>query len=182
MTTYFLSTMENTSTAVTTTAVGIRYGLLVGLASVIFTFILFATGQEGNVPLSLLGMVIWIVGVVLAHKFFKANNGGFMSYSQGLGIGTLLSAVSGVLGAIFRYVYMEFIDPSATQRGMDLARAKLETQGMDDAQIDQAVAMSQKFSSGPIGLVIAIISSIVLGFILSLIISAITKRNRPEFE
>jgi tetrahydromethanopterin S-methyltransferase subunit G len=174
--------MENTSTPVTTTSVGIRYGVLTGLASIIFSFILLATAQEGNMPLSLLGFIIWVGGVVLAHKFFKANNGGFMSYGQGLGIGTVLSAVSGAMGSIFRYVYTEFIDPSVAQRAMDTARAKMESQGMDDAQIDQAVAMSQKFSSGPIGIVIGLVFSVVIGFILSLIISAITKNNRPEFE
>ncbi|SHJ63946.1 Protein of unknown function [Hymenobacter daecheongensis DSM 21074] len=174
--------MENTTTPVTPTSVALRYGVLTGLASIIFSFILLVTGQEGNVPLSMLGFIIWIGGVVLAHKFFKANNGGFMSYSQGLGIGTLLSAVSGTMGAIFRYIYMEFIDPSAAQRGIEAMRVKLETQGLDDEQIEQSIAMSQKFSAGPVGLVFAIVMSIVLGFILCLIISAITKRNRPEFE
>jgi hypothetical protein len=174
--------MENTSTSVTPVSVAVRYGVLTGLVSIIFSFLLLATGQEGNVPLSMLGFVIWIGGVVLAHKFFKAHNGGFMSYGQGLGIGTLISAISGAMGAIFRYVYMEFIDPSAMQRTVDAARAKLESQGMDDAQIDQAVAMTQKFSSGPMGMVIAIISAVVIGFILSLIVAAITKNTRPEFE
>ena len=177
--------MENTTTPaapVTTTAVGIRYGLLTGLVSIIFSFLLFATAQEGNMALSMLGMVIWIVGLVLAQRFFKASNGGFMSYGQGLGIGTVLSAVSGTMGALFRYVYMEFIDPSSAQRAVDLARTKMEAQGMDDAQIDQGIAMSQKFSSGPIGLAMGIVFSIVIGFVLSLIISAIIKNNRPEFE
>ncbi|GAA4011574.1 hypothetical protein GCM10022408_25090 [Hymenobacter fastidiosus] len=174
--------MENTATIVTPVSVSVRYGVLTGLASVIFSFILLATGQESNVPLSLLGFIIWIGGVVLAHNFFKANNGGFMSYGQGLGIGTLISLISGTMGAIFRYAYLELIDPSAAQRGMDAARAKLEEQGMDDAQVDQAVAMSQKFSTGPLGVVIAIVSAVIIGFLLSLIIAAITKRNRPEFE
>ncbi|RYU78496.1 DUF4199 domain-containing protein [Hymenobacter persicinus] len=175
--------MENTSTpSVTTTSVALRYGLLTGLASIIFSFILMATGQETNVPLSMLGLVIWVVGVVMAHKFFKANNGGFMSYSQGLGIGTIISLVSGVMGAIFRYVYTEFIDSSSTQRAVEAMRAKLEADGMDDAQIDSAVAMSQKFSSGPMAIVFAILGSILIGFILSLIVSAVTKNTRPEFE
>ncbi|MBC6989208.1 MULTISPECIES: DUF4199 domain-containing protein [Hymenobacter] len=176
--------MENTSTAaVTTTSTAIRYGLLTGLVSVIYSFILFVTKQEGNTALGLVALAIWIGGLVLAHKFYKDNNGGFMSYGQGLGIGTLMSLVSGILGGIFRYVYLEFIDPSAMQRGIDVAREKMAQAGnMTDEQIEQAVNTSQKFSTGPLGLVFAIVGAVVIGFILSLIISAITKHNRPEFE
>lgn len=175
--------MENTATTITPASVGIRYGVLTGLVSVIYSFILLAARQEGNTPLGLLAFVIWIGGIWMAHKYYKANNEGFMSYGQGLTIGVILSLVSGVMGAIFRYIYMEFIDPAAMQRGMELARTKLEEKGgLSDEQIDQAIAMSQKFSSGPVGLVIAIVSAVVIGLILSLIISAITKNTRPEFE
>ncbi|WP_303312760.1 DUF4199 domain-containing protein [Hymenobacter sp. BT730] len=175
--------MENTATSVTPSSVGIRYGVLTGLVSIIYSFILLATQQEGNTTLSLLAFLIWIGGIWMAHKYFKAHNEGFMSYGQGITIGVLLSLVSGILGATFRYIYMEFIDPAAMQRGMEMARTKLEEKGnLSDEQIDQAVAMSQKFSAGPVGLVIAIVSAVVIGLILSLIISAITKNTRPEFE
>ncbi len=104
-----------------------------------------------------------------------------MSYGQGLGVGTIVSILAGLLGGIFRYVYMEFIDPAAAQRVLDQARAKLEEAGnMSDAQIDQAVQMSQRFSSGPMGLVFAIVGSAIMGFLITLVIAAITKRNRPD--
>jgi uncharacterized membrane protein YedE/YeeE len=175
--------MENTSTPVSTTSVGLRYGLLTGIVSVIYAFILLAANLEQNTALSLLSLVILVAGIFLAHKHYKENNNGFMSYGQGLGIGTLISLISGLLGGIFRYVYMEFIDPSAAQRGMDQARVKLEEAGnMSDAQIDQAIQMSQRFASGPLGIVIAVLGSALIGFLISLSIAAITKHNRPEFE
>jgi uncharacterized membrane protein YedE/YeeE len=175
--------MENTSTSVSATSVAIRYGLLTGIVSVIYSFILLAANLEQNTALSLLSLVILIGGIFLAHKTYKDAHNGFMSYGQGLGIGTLVSVISGLLGGIFRYVYMEFIDPAAAQRALDQARAKLEEGGnMSDAQIDQAVQMSQRFSSGPMGVVIAIIGSAIIGFLITLIIAAITKHNRPEFE
>lgn len=175
--------MENTTTSVTPTSAGIRYGVLTGLVSIIYSFALLALQQEGNTALSLLGMVVWIGGIVLAHRFYKANNGGFMSYGQGLTIGMVVSLVSGVMGTIFRYIYMEFIDPSAMQRGLEMARAKLEAKGnMTDEQIDQAMAMSSKFTSGPLSVVFGLVFVVIMGLIISLIISAFTKHNRPEFE
>ena len=175
--------MENTSTPVSTTSIAVRYGLLTGIVSIIYAFMLLAANLEQNTALSLLSLLILIGGIFLAHKNYKDNNGGFMSYGQGLGIGTIVSLISGLLGSIFRYIYMSFIDPSAAQRAIDQARAKLEEAGtMSDAQIDQAVQMSQRFSSGPVGVAVGIIMSVIVGFLLSLIIAAITKHNRPEFE
>ena len=65
---------------------------------------------------------------------------------------------------------------------MNLTRSRMEEKGMDDAQIDQAMAMVEKFSGGALSTVFAVLGALLIGFILSLIISAITKNPRPEFE
>ncbi|AYA35779.1 DUF4199 domain-containing protein [Hymenobacter oligotrophus] len=175
--------MENTVTpSVSPSAVGVRYGVMLGIVSIIFTAVIMMAGLEQNTAVGLLGAVISIVFIVLAHKAFKQANGGFMSYGQGLVIGVIASVVSGVLTAVFRYIYLTFIDPEAMSRGMEAARAKLESQGMSDEQIDQAMAMSSKMTDGPLGVVVAIVGSVIIGLLFSLIISAITKRTRPEFE
>jgi len=62
-------------------------------------------------------------------------------------------------------------------------RTKMEAGGnMSDAQIDQAVSLAGKFSTGPIAFVIVIVSSVMMGLLLSLVIAAITKNPKPEFE
>ncbi len=176
--------METPTTApVTTTAAGLRYGLLTGLVSIIFTFILFAIGQEGNGGLASVAFAILIVGIVLAHKAFKATNEGYMSYGQGLGIGVLVGGVNGVLTTVFNYVYRTFIDPDMVARAMDQMRAKLEEAGsMSEAQIEQIVSASTKYSGGAFGLAIGIVSGFLLGLLFSLVIAAITKNAKPEFE
>ncbi|MGI4885451.1 MAG: DUF4199 domain-containing protein [Janthinobacterium lividum] len=175
--------METTTVPVTTAAVGLRYGLLTGLVSILFSFALFATDQQGNSAIGLLGFVILIAGIVLAHRAFKQANAGYLAYGQGVGIGTMLAAVSGVLSTAFSYVYREFIDPDMSARVLDQARAKLEAAGtMSEAQINQALSMSTKFTTGPIGLVFGVVGSILFGVIFSLVIAAITKNPEPEFE
>lgn len=174
--------METSTTEpVTTAAAGLRYGLLTGLVSIIFTFILFAIGQEGNGGLASVAFAILIVGIVLAHKAFKAANEGYMSYGQGLGIGVLVGGLNGVLTTVFNYVYRTFIDPEMVARAMDQMRAKLEEAGtMSGAQIEQIVTASTKYSSGAIGLAIGIASGFLLGLLFSLVIAAITKNAKPH--
>lgn len=176
--------MQTATPSASTTAVGVRYGLLTGLLGIIFSFIILITGQLGSSWLGLVSLlVIPGAGIWLAQREFKAKNEGFMSYGQGLGIGIVVSAVMGVVSVLFSYIHRTFIDPTITEQMADQMRAKFEQSGsMSDAQIDQAIAMSQKFSTGPIGIVVGLLTFVIVGLVLSLIISAILKNSRPEFE
>ena len=167
---------------VTPSSVGIRYGLVTGLVSIITTFGLNVMHLEAS-PLKYSTTAVMVVGIILAQREFKQRNEGFISYGQGLGIGLVISAVIGVLSAIFTYIYTAFVDPEILTRVMEKARADMEAKGnLSDAQIDQAMAMSAKFTSGPILWVIIIVGSVIIGLIISLITSAIIKNSKPEFE
>ena len=175
--------METNSTSpVTTSSVGLRYGLLVGVVSIIFSFILFVT-QADQSPVRWLGLVILIGGMVLAHNAYKAANHGFMNYSEGLGIGAIMSIVSGTLSTAFSFIYMKFIEPEYMSRVMETTRTKMEEKGgMSDEQIDQAMVMMQKFSSGGWMILFGVLGSLLFGFLIALVVSAITKKSKPEFE
>lgn len=174
--------METNTTSVSTTSVGLRYGLLTGLVSIIISFGLFVSHQETS-PLRFATFAVLIVGMVLGMIFFKQNNQGFMSFGQGVGVGTVLSAVVGLLSGIFSYVYMNIIDPSVVIRMTEKIRADMEARGgMSDEQIDQAMAISGKMMNGPIMLVTALLGTILVGVILAMIISAFIKHAQPEFE
>ena len=174
--------MEINTTPVSTTSVGLRYGLLTGLVSIIISFGLFATNQETS-PLRYATFAVLIGGMVLAMISFKQNNQGFMSFGQGVGIGTVLSAVVGVLSGIFSYVYMNFIDTGVVGRMTEKIRADMEARGgMSDEQIDSAMALSGKMMNGPFMLAAALLSTVLIGVILAMIISAFIKHAQPEFE
>lgn len=174
--------MEKASTPATPSAVGIRYGILTGLASVIFSFGLNTTGLDQS-PVKWLSLVILVVGIYLAQNYFKQQNTGFMSYGQGLSIGTILSVVTGVLCGIFTYIYVLYIEPEYIARILDKARADMEARGgMTDAQIEQGMMWTAKFMNGPMMFAFALLGTLFFGFIISLITSAIIKNPRPEFE
>jgi hypothetical protein len=167
-------------TTVTTSNVAIRYGLIVGVALIVYTLILQLSGQAGNTALAMLSYIILIAGIVLGHNYFKTNGDGFMTMGQGIGIGTLISLISGVLSGIFSYIYIQFVDSSTVTQAIEEARIKMEEQGLSDEQIDQAMAISEKFMSPPMLAIIGIIGIVFFGFLLSLIISLFTKKNNPE--
>lgn len=177
--------MENTTTSsVTTTSAGLRYGVIIGIVTILYSFVLMMLNMEQQTGAGFVTFAILIAGIVLAHKYYKQHNAGFMSYGQGLGIAAIEGAVIGLLSGVFRYIYITFIDPQYMENMMNGIRAKFEADGkMSDEQIDQAMQMTQKFSgTGPVSIVFAVLGTAFFAFLLSLLISAITKRNRPEFE
>ena len=174
--------METTAIPVSSTSVGLRYGLLAGLMSVILSFILFVTHADQS-PARWLGLVILIGAMVLAHKTYKQANGGFMNYSEGLGIGAFMSGISGIISTAFSVLYMKFIDPGYMSQMAETARANMEAKGgMTDEQIDQGVAMMQKFSTTGWMVLFGVVGSVLGGLLIALIVSAFTKHSKPEFE
>ena len=106
-----------------------------------------------------------------------------MEYSEGLGIGAVLGGVSGAISTLFSLVYMKFIDPGYMGRMMEAARVKLEAKGgMSDEQIDQAMSMMQKFSGGSWMVLFGLLGSVLFAGLIALVVSAITKNSKPEFE
>lgn len=174
--------MEAHSTSVSPTSVGMRYGLLTGLISVILSFGLFAAHLEQS-PLRFASFLVLVAGIVLAMRHYKENNHGFMRFGEGVGIGVVLSAVVGALSAIFTYVYMNIIDPEVVGRMMEKARADMEARGgLSDEQIDQGMALAGKFMNGPIMMVGVMLGTLFFGLLLSLLVSAFIKHSKPEFE
>jgi hypothetical protein len=172
----------STANTVTPATVGTRYGLLVGLVSIIISFGLNVSHLEQS-PAKWLTMVVLIVGTVLAQKFFRQANGGFMSYGQGLGVGIVLAGISAVLSAVFSYLYTTVIDPDMTARILDKARSDMEARGnMSDAQIDQAMHWTSMFMQGPALLGVVLVGGLLTGLIVSLITAAVLKNPKPEFE
>ena len=174
--------MQTNTTPVTTTAVGLRYGLLTGLVSIIISFGLFATHMEQS-PLRYVSFLVLVGGLVMAMRQYKEDNAGFMGFGEGIGIGAVLSGVVGVLSAIFTYAYMNVIDPDVVGRMMDKVRSDMEARGgMSDEQIDQAMSMAGKFMNGPIMVVVVVLTTVLMGVLLSLLIAAFIKHSKPEFE
>lgn len=80
----------------------------------------------------------------------------------------------------FSAFYVAFIDDSSVKKSLEIQRQAMEQRGMDDAQIDQAIAMAQKFSGPGSIFLFGTIATLFVGFILSLIIAAIMRKDRMD--
>lgn len=157
-----------------------RYGLIQGVIGFLLFVIVVMTGVRQNWMTSSINIVVAVVLIVLAHRTFKKENEGIMSYGRGVGVGTLLSVVASVVSCILLYIYVGFINTGYPAAALKIQQTALEERGMSGAQLEQAVSMTSAMLS-PVGIVIVgLISGIVAGFVVALIVSAFTKCNDPR--
>ena len=167
-------------TQVSPSKIGFRYGIITAIVFIIYGLILQLTGMAANQVLGYLSYLILAVMIYLAHNAFKSSGDGFMKFGQGLSIGMVISAISGVLSGIFTFIYIKYVDDSVLKIAMDQAYDKLEQRGMSDDQIEQAMSMTEKFMTPAMILVFTIIGTLFFGLLISLVVSAITKKDNPQ--
>ena len=168
---------------ITVKDVSVKYGLYLGIILTIYSLALQLMGLAANEALGYLGYIVLIVLMVIAHKTFKNEGDGFMAYSQGLSIGTLIALVAGLISTPISYLYVKFFDSSFLQVIKDKAIADMEQKGtMSDAEIESAMEIASTFMTAEFIFPIAFIAFIFFGFIISLIVSAFTKNSNPQLD
>lgn len=165
----------------TSARVALKWGVICALATIILSTLINITGMWKITGLSMLAFVPLIAFMAMGMKEYRTGNEGYLSFGEGLGIGMLISAISGVIGSLWGTLYTKVIDPTFTEQMKDFQIEKFEESGMGEEQIDAAMQMTEKFSSAPLMFLFGLLGTLFFGLIISLIVSAIMKKNKPVF-
>jgi hypothetical protein len=170
--------MEKPSTA----RIALKWGILGAVLIIIYTVALYISGLFKTPALSWIPFAFLLFGIVMSLREFKVMNDNIISFSEGLGLGTLMSAVCALIASMFNYVYITFIDTTILQQMRELQIEQLEQQGLSSEQIDQAMEIASRFATPGLTFLFSIIVYVVCGFVFSLIISAIIKTSKPQLD
>ncbi len=171
---------QEVTESVTTRSAGVRYGLISAIISIALFLVMSVTKMDMQGPGRWLGIPIGIILIVLAHKYYKDNGDGFMSYGQGIGIAFWMALVSSAISSVFTYIYVKFVDTGFVDMMKDQQIQAMEEQGMSDAQIDQAMSFSSVFFTPEAMLIMGLIMGIIVTVIIALIVTIFTQKSAPE--
>lgn len=123
----------------------LRYGLILGLASILITVVLYITGLLTNPSVAMISgilfLLVFIVVIVLAirsHRNDKQN--GYISVGKGFLVGLLTSLIASVLMFVFSYILYAFIDPDLIEAQLKMSEEMMENFGfMSDDQIEMSM-------------------------------------------
>lgn len=173
--------METTAAA-TSKKIILNTGLLLGLASVALSVILYILNMhtERNIITQLLGLAILLFFVVYGISQYKKANGQLLSLSQALKVGVGVALIGSIISVIYTLIFMYVIEPNFMEQMAEIQRtAMLESNpDMTEEQVKNAMAMVQKFNSPGIISAFVIIVSLFFAFIFSLIAGLIMKNDR----
>jgi len=166
---------------VTTRSVGIKYGLIMGIVAILYFVVMMVAGLDMSEGIGRWGSFLFYIAlIVMAHKNFKDNGNGFMSYGEGMGIAFWMTLISSTLSSIFTYVYTKFVDASWIQKIMEKQEENLAEQGMSQDQIDQAMKITEKFMTPEMMFAFGFIGGFIMIIIVALLITIFTKKSNPE--
>lgn len=178
--------MQTQMQPASTTAVGLRYGILLAVSSVLIDFLTRIAGfsfMTFGIVAGLGTVVVGTVWLVVAHKAFKRGNGGLMSFGQGVLIAIIMLLISGSVSGLFNYVYLHYIDAEFVARMKTGMVEFMERNNVPDDQIELSAAKVDEMKKGLVASLFSGLSGgLALGLVLGLIVSLFTKRSQPEFE
>jgi hypothetical protein len=163
--------------------IAVNYGLMLALASILVQVISYVTNNHIDQPwwITVLSTILSVAIYVYALKTFRNDNGGFMSLGQALKVGLAMAVISGIVYAIYFYLFSTVIEPDYMQQTLDFRNAQMLEQNpnMTQEQMDAAAEFQQMFIQPWLMSAFVIIGSLFWGFIISLIAGLILKRSHP---
>jgi hypothetical protein len=171
--------MENKpSTAIVT----LGYGVIIALAMIVFSLILFLLNFAQGSGLEYLSYLILLGGLFLAQTNFRNKYlGGYIEYGKAFTIGLLTSVFLAIIMGIYTFIFFKYIDPGAMEEAMTMAEQKMMDRGMSDMEIEQGMAIARKFQGVGMYTFLAVAGNIFIGAILSLITAIFVKKENPDF-
>lgn len=165
--------------------VALKWGFLTALVEILMTSIRYALGYYFSFFFPFLTFVILITGLVLAMRELREQNGGSMTYVEGLGLGVQMFAIIGLLDTTYTMIYTTLIDPGVMGKTFGQMQAFMESLNAPDEQLEKfeeqmqtmADQQKKKGASG-LGFIMGIFSWIFGGFVLSLIVSGFISRRK----
>jgi len=171
--------MEN---QVNSKSIILNNGLYLGVLGAIVGLCLWASGQYFELQWvgNLVGFLATLFFIIVGIKKFKSENGGFMSWGQGLKIGMGIVMVSAVITVLYTLLLTNVIDPNLQAEGMAIQEQAWIDQGLSSDQIDSAKEMTEKFQSPLIISGVIFIFAAFIGFVISAITAAIMKKSEED--
>jgi hypothetical protein len=166
--------METTKPS--SSGIAFKWAVINVITSIIITYIFQLMGTGIQAPARYLAYIPFIAFLCLGQKEYRDKLSGFMTYGEGFVEGLLYGVFSGIMMAIFIYVYYSFLYPQAIDQIVAAARDSMVAKGTPSDQMDTALDVTRKYGA-IFALVGALFVTPIFAMIIALITAAIFKKE-----
>jgi len=159
----------------------LKWTIISVITSIVITYIFQFTNVDQSSGIKYISTIPFIVYLFLVQKEYKDQLGGYISFGKAFSTGFKYAVFSGIILAVFTYLYLAILSPQIYDKAMADAQQKLTDQGtLSSEQIDTTMEISRKY-----GVIFATVGIVIfdafIGAILALIGAAIFKHEKPLF-
>ncbi|MDX1439915.1 MAG: DUF4199 family protein [Rubricoccaceae bacterium] len=126
-----------------------------------------------------LGCLVLLSAGLIAVWHYTSTHSVTIAGGQGAGMGALAGFAGAIIGGLLGYL---LISLGVMDDPMEAALAQMESQGLSDEQIEQGMAMAERFSNPVISMVIGSALGAILGAISGAVGALIFKKGGDEDE
>jgi hypothetical protein len=158
------------------------WGGILGLLLIAFSLALYLLELTEYKPAQWASYGVIAAIIFVGTQAKRTSQDGFISYGQGLVTGVGIAFFGSIMVAFYTFVFFNYMDPEMLEELILRAEDQMYDQGLPDDQVEMAMTYTRKFMAPiPMALMV-ILSYTIIGFIISLITSAILKKENASFE
>jgi hypothetical protein len=163
----------------------VKYGLIYGGISVAIPLLLYGLGMDKDDSVrnfsSVINIALPAVTIFLGIREQRETAGnGYISFGKGFSAGMVIALIGGVIGTVFTYLYFTVLNPGMVTYIKMKQEEELIKRGMSDSQVEQMASTMDMWTNPGMMSAFVLLGAILLGLIISLICSAILKKENPH--
>jgi Protein of unknown function (DUF4199)/Predicted membrane protein (DUF2232) len=123
------------------------------------------------------GITVFIIGIVLGTKRVRAQRGGGeFTYGQAYLAGLSIALFAGLSGLLFNFIFFKFLIPDFGTTQAEWMRSLMEKMNAPPDKVEEAIEKMKASSTIGRYLLNGLISSVIMGALVSLLTAAFLKR------
>ncbi len=163
------------------TKVATKWALINAVAGIIITYVFEFLDINQSSGAAYLTYIPFIAFLILAQKEFKDELGGYISFGDAFSTGFRYALFTGLVLALFTYVYLSWLSPEMLDKMAETTREALEKNNTPDDQLEKQVEFTKEWGA-IMGAFAVAVGYAIFGAIISLVGAAILKKERSPYD
>ena len=157
------------------------YGGILGIFTLIHSAIISMLDLNFSTYNQIINYIIPVVGLIYCLKAYRKEYlGGIMSYNHALRMAYAIMIITGIITAIYTFIYISYINPDYFREAELVMEEKLLNKGMYPDMIEKAMEISARMRTVKWAVLGSLLFYLVYGGIVSLIVSAFMKKETAD--
>lgn len=158
-------------------SIGIKSGIITVLGLILYGLAVQMIGLQYPLQGSLEYLVL-ALGIYSGHYYYKAAHQGLLTYKEGLKLGLIVVAFTGLLNGLLVYLYARDQGLIFIKQLTSKVQEALQQMGTDENSLEEIVQLLQQHATPGLLLLGTLFSTILLGFILTLVIATFSRNSK----